>query len=101
METTKEKTVSIQSIKILMGKKEVELSIEEAKKLKSALEEIFGVKIIEKTEHIHHHDYFRYWKPYYVNPIHYDFGDVFYCNSTAGGDSTNISNQQQLCLSIK
>ena len=99
-----EKEVTIQSIKILMGKREVELSIEEAKKLKKALEEIFGTKVIEKTEHIHHHDYYRYydWNKYYVSvPQKYDFGTV-YCSSangiTAQGGSQNMQN---LCLSIQ
>ena len=98
----KEKEVTIQSIKIIMGKKEVELSIEEAKKLKKALEEIFGEKVITKTEHIHHHDYYRWFQPYYgytyESPKKYDYG-IVYC-STAKGSTGGQSNMQNLCLTI-
>lgn len=93
-----EKEVVIQSIKILMGKREFELSIEEAKKLKKALEAIFDTKVIEKTEHIHHHDWYRHydWNRFYVTnatPTKFDFGDV-YCSTAKGVNS-------QLCLDIQ
>lgn len=92
-----EKEVKIQSIKILMGKREFELSIEEAKKLKQALEEIFGTKVIENTKHIYHHDYYRWFQPYYSSsfesPKEYAFGTV-YCSNLKGSDFQN------LCLTI-
>lgn len=94
-----EKEITIKSIKILMGNREVELSIEEAKKLKKALEEIFGEKIVNKTEHIHHYDRYGLW-PYYAkatfeSPKKYDFGTV-YCSTTKSD-----SNMKNLCLSIE
>ena len=105
-EAKMEKGVSIQSIKILMGKKEVELSIEEAKKLKSALEEIFGKTVIEKTETIHHHDYYRYydWNRYFQpSPKVYPMWGQVYCQ--AGNTNLNTSENKMmnttLCLDIK
>ena len=93
-----EKEVTIQSIKITMGKREVELSIEEAKKLKKALEEIFGTKVIEKTEHIHHYDNWgQYWPRYYNAPKPFDWGTV-YCSTAKG--TANTDNMQNLCLTI-
>lgn len=105
-ENVMEKEVSIQSIKILMGKREVELSIEEAKKLKKALEEIFGTKVIEKTEHIHYHDYFRYydWNKYYCvdSPKKYDFGTVYCSNSAKESKGVlSMDNTSVLCLAIQ
>lgn len=100
-----EKEVSIQSIKILMGKKEVELSIEEAKKLHKALAEIFQEKIVEKT--IHHYDYYRHydWNRFYVSsqPQKFDFGTV-YCSTakvTNAEQSFKGNATNTLCLDIK
>ena len=59
------KEVKIETIKIKIGKREVELTIEEAKKMKELLNDLFGkeiVKEITKEEH-HYHDY--YSRPYY------------------------------------
>lgn len=102
------KDVSIQSIKILMGKREVELTIEEARKLKSALEEIFGVKVDKQVEHIYHYkDYYRYydWNRFYCvdnSPKKFDFGTV-YCSTAKGMDNTSNAKMmnQTLCLDIK
>lgn len=78
----------ITSIKIKLGKKEAELTIEEAKKLKSALEDVFGVK--KDTEVIHHYDWWHPWKIYtYQEPYKQDWGTV-YCKNTS----------QTLCLDI-
>lgn len=100
-----EKEVSIQSIKILMGKKEVELSIDKAKKLHKALAEIFQEKVVEKT--VHHYDYYRHydWNRFYCvdnSPKKFDFGTV-YCSTTKGMNNTSNAKMmnQTLCLDIK
>ena len=93
------KEVAVTHIKILMGKREVELTVEEAKKLKAALEEIFGQKVVEKTEHIHHYDYWPKWYKYYDSPVKYDFGEV-YC-SDRSKNTIRGSSDNTLCLSIK
>jgi len=63
-----EKSVEIKELKLKLGKKEVTLTIEEARRLKKALEEVFGKEII-REEHIHHDHYPYHWywyKPYWV-----------------------------------
>jgi len=64
MPKQKEK-VQIKKMVIQMGKKEVTLSIEEARELQQALNEIFDreVKVV-KEEHHHHHSHREYpWWP--------------------------------------
>lgn len=56
-----EKEIKVESLKISIGKKEIELNIEDAKKLKKALEDIFGKEVVH--EH-HDHWYYRYNYPY-------------------------------------
>ena len=51
----------IKKIVLNLGKKQVELTPGQAKKLKEALDEMFGEKVVKE---IHHHDYWR-WRPYW------------------------------------
>ena len=85
-----EKEIEVSSIKITMGKKEVDLTIEEAKKIKKALEEIFSEKVVEKTEHHHHHDYYRQyypiWSTNYAQKQTFDFGQVYCSTGKSMGD---------------
>lgn len=86
-----DKQIEISSIKITIGKKEIDLSPEDAKKLHQALNDMFGEK---KTEVVHHYDYYRYW-PIYSTPTYpkYDWGTV-YCTTAKGNDASlavNIS----------
>ena len=48
----------IKELKLQLGEKEVSLTIEEAKKLKAALDELFGKEVVKE---IHHHDYWQWW----------------------------------------
>lgn len=88
MTKEKEETVEVRSLCVKLGKKEVTLSIEEAKKLKKALDELFG-----KTEEHHHYhtkevvrdysplrDYVPY-RPYWYNDWTYR---PVYCGTTSG-----------------
>ena len=60
----KEEKVEIKSLKIKMGKKDVEVTIEEARKLHEVLNQLFKVKVEEHHYH-HHHDHYPYipWYP--------------------------------------
>ena len=85
----KEKEIAIDSLNIKIGGRDIELSIAEAKKLKKALEDLFGKEVIHEY---HDHWYYRqYNQPYYWNR------DIVYC-STAGG--SNATTQQVLNLDI-
>ena len=71
METKNETSVAVKNISFKLGKRSLTLTIDEAQKLKAALNELFGKEIIVKEEH-HHHDshpiYPWYWK--YDQPIY-------------------------------
>lgn len=62
----------IKKVVLQLGKKEIELSVDEAKKLHEALNELFEAKVVKEV--VHHHDYPRwYWGTYtipytYVSP---------------------------------
>jgi len=44
----KEKEIAIESLNIKIGSREINLTVAEAKKLKKALEDIFGKEIIQE-----------------------------------------------------
>jgi monoamine oxidase len=54
--------VVIKNVVVKIGEREIVLTIEEAKKLKDALEGIFGKEVIKETKIIHEHDWYE--KPY-------------------------------------
>ena len=90
-----EKEIKIESLKINIGKKEIELSVEEAKKLKKALEDIFGKEIV----HEHHHDW--WYRPYY--PVQPYYWGTIACGGTSNltsSISASITNANQLCMTI-
>ncbi len=80
--------VKIKSVEIEVGEKKFNLTVEEAKKLKNVLDELFGKEIIKEVKEIHHHDGHShpwYWYPPYISPT---IGDqipprlpVFYCDN--------------------
>ena len=56
--------VEIKEIRLKLNDKEISLTVKEAKKLQSLLENLFGDKIVheKEVEHHYHHDYFpRYY----------------------------------------
>jgi hypothetical protein len=63
----------IKKIELDLGKKTVTLTPEQAKKLKEALDELFGEKVV-REEH-HHHDHHRYW-------WHWDYPHWTYTTTT-------------------
>lgn len=58
--------VKIETIKLVFGKKEVELSIEEARKLKSQLDSLFG-----SNEYVNHPLFVRQYITQYVPYVPY------------------------------
>lgn len=85
MDNTK---VEIKTLKIKMGKKEVEITVDEARKLHEVLEQLFGSKV---TNEIHHHDHYPWgggypWavpcRPYYFDNTAPSWStDTVFCNS--------------------
>ena len=84
----KEKEISIDSLDIKIGGREIKLSIAEAKKLKKALEELFGKEVI----HEYHNGWYYRQYPYQ----YYTWGGIT-CNATVS--STTITNATN-CLSL-
>lgn len=74
--------VEIKKITLKLGKREVTLSIEEAKNLKEALEELFGKSIVSEEHHHHHHDHSYPYYPY----------RWWWCQGT------NLDNHQVYCI---
>lgn len=56
----------IKSVTLDLGKKQVTLTMKQAKALKEALDEMFGKEVIREREVIHEHDYWpwRWNQPY-------------------------------------
>lgn len=98
-----DKEIKVESLKISIGKKEIELNIEDAKKLKKALEDIFGKDVVHE-----YHDcwYYRPYRPYQP------YWGTIWCGGTSTiatlntkesnltDISNSISNSTQLCMSI-
>lgn len=55
---TKDKEIKITNVVLQIGGKTIELSVEDAKKLRDALSDLFQKEVV-REEH-HHHDYHRY-----------------------------------------
>jgi len=85
------KKVQIKSVEIEVGKKKFNLTVEEAKKLKNVLDELFGKEIIKEVKEIHHHDGHSHpWYWNYPTVFTPTTGDpipprlpVFYCDNGA------------------
>lgn len=99
MDNTK---VEIKTLKIKMGKKEVEITVDEARKLHEVLAQLFGDKVVKEVHHDHYPwggDYL--WgvpcRPYYWNSdidFHWDAvpptTNQLYCNSNTNCLELNI-----------
>ena len=75
--------MEIKKIVLKLNDKEVSLTIEEAKKLKELLGELFGkdiIKEIVKEEHHYHDNYRPYW---YYSPYWAGNGTVYCSTNTA------------------
>ncbi len=89
----KEKKVAIEKIVLNIEGEKVSLTPEQAKKLKSLLDEMFGKEVIReviKEEHHHHDRYPYYW--YWTLPTPQWVPNYVYCSSTGGASNlTNIA----------
>ena len=73
----------IKKIVLDLGKKQVELTPEQARKLKDALDEMFGKEVIKE---VCHHNYWR-WYP----PLWYSCGDYTTTNQSYNRVSSDSS----------
>lgn len=90
-------SVEIKTINIKFGGKEIECTPTEARKLLKALAELFGEEIT-KVIHEHHHDWFRYYQPYYTRPYYYQTymgGSGLSGGKGIGAAYSQLSNNQQ------
>lgn len=55
----------IQSITIKLGRRTIELTTEEAQKLKAALSDLFGQSVVKEVIHEHHYPYWQWTWPQY------------------------------------
>jgi len=81
-----EQEIKIDSLKVVICKKEIELTIEDANRLKNSLEDIFSKDVI--CEH-HDHWWYRSYR-------------VVYCRSISkdGIDVSTLPNNTRLCVSL-
>ena len=97
---------------------EITIPIEKAKKLKKALEELFGKEVIKEVreEHHHHHDNYKWWwdyKPYWGTYVRTNAIGQF-TNELEGSVLPNVqfkindqlnasfsAENKSLCLSLK
>ena len=78
-------TVRINKIVLQIGSKEVSLSVEEAKRLKGLLDEMYGSVIVERHDHWNWRPYQPHWDTFTYSSegntkISNDFGSVM-CNA--------------------
>lgn len=90
---TKAKDVAVSSVTIKIGGRELNLTVEEAQKLKRALEELFGRNVVKEV--IHKHDYIgsaRPWKWWYADKTYCSSStDDFVARSLRGGSKLELS----------
>lgn len=77
--------VRISKICLKIGRKQVELSVSEAKKLKKLLDEMYGSAIVERHDHWHWRPYVPHWATWGYSSdnvrLDTDNGQV-YCSNT-------------------
>jgi hypothetical protein len=81
-----ENKVEIKTVNIKVGKKELSLTVEECKKLKSLLDELFGKEIVKEVTEIHHTYPYRWYWDYMPAPAFpMPLTPIYYCqnNGTA------------------
>jgi hypothetical protein len=95
-----EKEIKVESLKISIGKKEIELNIDDAKKLKKALEDIFGKEVV----HEYHYDWwyrpYQPYTPYWGTITCGNLVDITGGNSTATVANAMNLTPTQLCMNI-
>ena len=76
------KEVNIEKMVLNIEGEKVSLTIEQAKKLKGILDELFGKEIIKEVvkEKHHYHDY--YYRPYIYKQWEYPTYPIVYCSTS-------------------
>lgn len=88
-----EDKIEIKSVEIQLGKEKVKITIEQAKKLKDLLDDMFGKEIVREKHHYHNSYPWRWhWDCSNVSPLY--VGD----NS---GTITYGASTQSLCLKVE
>ena len=82
----KETKVEVKKIKFKVGDNNLELSLNEAKKLHEVLGELFGKQIVQE----HHHHYDRWWYNPYPNVI-YCSGQTVPTDKICLSENSNVS----------
>ncbi len=77
MTEKKEPTIEISSLTLTIGKREINLTLDEARKLKAALNELFKA---EEHHHWHLEHFQKTYQPYFPSPI---FGPGKRCGSAS------------------
>ena len=67
----------IKKLELDLGKKTITLNIEQAKKLKKALDELFGKQVVKEIHE--HHDHYPYWAWHWY--WHYTYTSYHSCNN--------------------
>jgi len=95
-----EKGVEIKSVKLCIGKREIDLTIDEARKLKNALDELLGKETIREV-HIHD-EWSWHWSPLPVHIPNYTLPDcpVFPQIWCANGTTGQMNCAGRLSLSV-
>lgn len=83
-----EQKTEIKKIVLQLGKKDIELTVEECKKLKDLLSELFGRDVVKEVVKEIHHGYPYRW---YWNYPQWN-GDIVYCSGVSG-DSAKLDFQ--------
>jgi len=85
----KEEEIKIEKMVLKIDDEKVSLSMEQAKKLKKILDELFGKEVIKEVEHHHYRDW--YYRPYWgtSSPLG---GSMLYDSSSVFSNAVKCSN---------
>jgi hypothetical protein len=88
------KEVSIKKMIIQLGDRDIELKMEEAKKLQAALNELFGKEVVKEI----HHDRYRYpyWQWVYTAPNYTVTTPTWGTNTVSGNSITTTGSSFSL-----
>ena len=82
MAKEQEKEIKIEKMVLNIDGEKVNLSMEQAKKLKKILDELFGKEVEVVKEHHYHDNWYTkpyYWKNTWDTGIDKKFGDIVWC----------------------
>lgn len=90
-----ENNIAIKNLNLNIGKKEISLTLEEARKLQDVLNDLFKEKEVVKEVHHHNHNrsWFQEYRPYFYQTVNDDPYRYFKvtCNSSSDNLGNNLS----------